>query len=89
MSTQRSTLDQQNYNLDQSLYPGSRTVDEKCKEFPALNWYNLQKDLEEDPDYDVLLILDCCHAGAATTKSSGPRLEILAACARQEKAQGM
>ena len=42
----------------------------------------------EDAPYDVLLILDCCHAAGAVTKGSGATMEVLAGCAREKKAEG-
>jgi len=54
---------------------------------PALYWSELQPILESAV-YDVLLILDCCYAAAAITKGSGGKMEVLAGCARERKADG-
>lgn len=49
--------------------------------YPALSWYNLQNLLEK-AGFDVLLILDCCHAAGAVTKGSST-MEVLAGCGRE------
>jgi ankyrin repeat protein len=54
-------------------------------EYPALSWYDLQGMLER-ARFDVLLILDCCHAAGAVTKGSASTMEILAGCSREAKA---
>lgn len=56
-------------------------------QFPALEWYPLQRMLEV-AKFDVLLILDCCHAGGAVTKGSNTTMEVLAACGREVTATG-
>lgn len=53
--------------------------------YPALSWYNLQGMLER-AEFDVLLVLDCCHAAGAVTKGSGSTMEVLAGCSRESKA---
>jgi len=49
--------------------------------YPALSWYNFQNLLEK-AGFDVLLILDCCHAAGAVTKGSST-MEVLAGCGRE------
>jgi hypothetical protein len=63
--------------------------------FPALEWYALQPGLEKT-DSDVLILLDCCHAGASiSTKldilgssipKSGGTTELIAACSSSDVA---
>lgn len=57
------------------------------KEYPALEWYGLQRMLE-DANFDVLLILNCCHAARAVTKGSNSTMEVLAGCGREVLAEG-
>jgi len=45
---------------------------------PALSWYELQGPLER-VGFDVLLILDCCHAAGSVTKGGKATMEVLAA----------
>lgn len=42
----------------------------------------------EKARFDVLLILDCCHAAGAVTKGSTGTMEVLAGCGRENKATG-
>lgn len=46
----------------------------------TLNWSNIQPRLFEYYKGDVLLILDCCHAGAAAKLKRPDTKEVLAAC---------
>lgn len=50
-------------------------------------WYELQP-LLETAGFDVLLVLDCCHAAGAVTKGAGSTMEILAGCSREGEAGG-
>jgi hypothetical protein len=59
----------------------------QSSEYPALEWYDLQGMLEK-AKFDVLLILDCCHAAGAVTKGSTGTMEVLAGCSRENKAAG-
>jgi hypothetical protein len=40
----------------------------------------------EKAGFDVLLILDCCHAAGAITKGITGTMEVLAGCGREAKA---
>jgi hypothetical protein len=42
----------------------------------------------ERAKFDVLLILDCCHAAMAVTKGPAGTMEVLAGCSRENKAGG-
>src|SRR5881275_1077749 len=60
----------------------------ESKDSPSFNWNHLQLGLETAP-YDVLLLLDCCHAASAVTKGAASKtMEILAGCARESVAAG-
>lgn len=40
----------------------------------------------EKAEFDVLLVLDCCHAAGAVTKGTTGTMEVLAGCGREVKA---
>jgi hypothetical protein len=42
----------------------------------------------ERAGFDVLLILDCCHAAGVVTKGPGGTMEVLAGCSRESEAGG-
>jgi hypothetical protein len=42
----------------------------------------------ENAKFDVLLILDCCHAAGAVTKGTTGTMEVLAGCGRETTARG-
>jgi hypothetical protein len=73
------TLDERHSPDTSRLAPGDR-------EYPALDWSKSQNRLEE-ASYDVLVILDCCHAAAAVRKGDGT-MEVLAGCARDKNSRG-
>lgn len=50
------------------------------KSSPELNWSLVQPRLVERYIVDVLLLLECCHAGAAAKSRRRDTKEILAAC---------
>ena len=55
---------------------------------PKLNWSSLQPTLLRAP-CDVLILLDCCYAGAAARHNMIGTNELLAACVREERAIGV
>jgi len=59
----------------------------KSSEYPALEWCGLQRMLE-NANFDVLLILDCCHAAGTVTKGSNSTIEVLDGCGRDVLASG-
>jgi hypothetical protein len=52
--------------------------------YPGLAWYNVQFLLEDaSSTFDVLIILDCCHAAGAVLKASNGTMEVFAGCGRE------
>jgi hypothetical protein len=57
----------------------------KC---PTVKWGGIQSILEEAKS-DVLLLLDCCHAGTANTNVGEGVTELISACAWNSEANGV
>ncbi|KAK1754175.1 hypothetical protein QBC47DRAFT_429764 [Echria macrotheca] len=51
-----------------------------------INWSDQQSHVLAQTEADVLVILDCCYAGAAMRANYKGRKEILAACSRESEA---
>jgi hypothetical protein len=54
----------------------------------TLNWSRIQPRLFEEYEGDVLLLLDCCHAGAAAKLKRPDTKEVLAACREKNTTYG-
>jgi hypothetical protein len=57
----------------------------KC---PTVKWSGIQNVLEESQS-DVLLLLDCCHAGSANTNEGNGVTEVISACPYNSNANGV
>jgi hypothetical protein len=57
----------------------------KC---PTVQWSGIQNVLEQ-AESDVLILLDCCHAGTAATSEGNGVTELISACAYNSQANGV
>ncbi|KAH9211957.1 hypothetical protein DL95DRAFT_509849, partial [Leptodontidium sp. 2 PMI_412] len=59
--------------------------DDKC---PIVQWSAIQKVLEQ-AESDALILLDCCHAGTASSSGGNGATELISACAYNSRANGV
>jgi hypothetical protein len=68
-----------------SVYSWRNNNKLKC---PTVKWSGIQNVLEESQS-DVLLLLDCCHAGSANTNEGNGVTEVISACPYNSSANGV
>jgi hypothetical protein len=81
--------------IESSLLTSGRKGKDPGTPFPVLEWYTLQPGLERT-ESDVLILLNCCHAGASISTEldilgssipkSGGTTELIAACSSSDVA---
>jgi hypothetical protein len=61
---------------------------ERSAKRPTVQWSGIQNVLEQ-AESDVLILLDCCHAGTATASEGNGVTELISACAYNSQANGV